>query len=230
MGLKKGEIKMAGVNLNPGIRAPRKTLITVAEWQGEEHDIYKKVTGSSAPTWEADKYYSRNADGTYVLTTVEPADWSTNYTMYYTKESSTRYREILGTRTEDSSIEFNPDIETMTDIRGITYTDVNKTEPQQNLDPFYVLGGSELSAYLAKNALENNISKYSNCFNVYVITAFLGEEGEYGAVMHEQCSILPTSMGGDSYVSMPIEIHFSNVITKGNVDKLSEDFIFSPVA
>ena len=84
------------VNLDTGVRAQRKTLITVAEW----------------------------TDG------------------------GTQKREILGARTEDSSIEFNPDIETVTDILGITYTDVNKTEPQQDFDPFYVMKDSDLAEYL----------------------------------------------------------------------------------
>ena len=53
----------------------------------------------------------------------------------------TAVREILGTRTEDSSIEYNADIETMTDILGINYTDINRTQPQQDFDPYLVLGG-----------------------------------------------------------------------------------------
>lgn len=143
-------------------------------------------------------------------------------------ESSTPTREILGVRVEDSSIEFNADIETITDILGITYTDVNKTEPQQTLDPSYIIGGSKLSAYLAEAALENDISKYNNTFNVYIITTFIGTEGAYQAVKHTGCSIIPTSMGGDSYVAMPLEVHYSNNITKGTVDKLADDFEFTP--
>ena len=165
------------VNLKNGVRAQRKTLITVAEWG------------------------------------VEP------------EKSGTR--EILGARTEDSSIEFNPDIETSTDILGITYTDVNKTEPQQDFDPFFLLGGSKLGAYLAEAALENNIDAYNGTFNVYIITAFMGSEGAYKAVKHEGCSIIPTSLGGDSYVSMPIEVHYSNKISTGTVDKLGDDFTFT---
>jgi hypothetical protein len=136
-------------------------------------------------------------------------------------------REILGTRTEDSSIEFNADIETSTDIRGITYTDVNKTEPQQTFDPFYLLGGSKLGAYLADAALKNDIDKYNNVFNIYVITAFIGTDTAYECVKHTGCSIIPTSIGGDSYVSMPIEVHYSNNITTGTVDKLSDNFKFT---
>lgn len=137
-------------------------------------------------------------------------------------------REILGVRTEDSSIEFNPDIQTSTDIIGVTYTDVNKTEPQQTFDPFYLLGGSKLGAYLAQAALKNDIDAYNNTFNVYIITAFIGEDKAYEAVKHTGCSIIPTSIGGDSYVSMPIEVHYSNNITSGTVDKLADDFTFTP--
>lgn len=149
------------------------------------------------------------------------------------KGSDTKVREILGARTEDSSIEFNPDVQTSTDILGITYTDVNKTEPQQTFDPYFALGGSELSAYLMTAALENDIDAYNNVFDIYVITKFITNgvatesDGKYKCVKHLACSILPNSLGGDAYVSMPIELHFSNNIKKGTVDKLTKDFVFT---
>ena len=145
-------------------------------------------------------------------------------------------REILGARTEDSSIEFNADVATSTDILGITYTDVNKTEPQQTFDPFFLLGGSKLGEYLVDAALENRINDYNGKFNVYIIAAFINDKSgttdatKYMAVKHTGCSIIPTSMGGDAYVSMPIEVHYSNDITKGSVDKLADDFEFTPAA
>ena len=143
-------------------------------------------------------------------------------------------REILGARTEDSSIEFNADIATSTDILGITYTDVNKTEPQQSFDPFFLLGGSKLGEYLVDAALENRIADFNGKFNIYVIAAFINdktaeaEASKYLTVKHTGCSIIPTSIGGDAYVSMPIEVHYSNEITKGSVDKLADDFEFTP--
>ena len=143
-------------------------------------------------------------------------------------EEPKQYREVLGARTEDSSIEFNPDTQTSTDILGITYTDVNKTEPQQDFDPFFLLGGSALGAYLAEAALENNIDAYNNVFDIYIITGFIGTTGKYKCVKHAGCTILPTSIGGDSYVSMPIEVHYSNNITTGTVNKLADDFEFVP--
>lgn len=142
--------------------------------------------------------------------------------------TETSHREILGTRTEDSSIEFNIDAETITDIRGITYTDINKTEPQQDFDPFYILGGSKLSNYLSQAALKNDIDAYNGKFTIYIIAAYLKDGDSYYAVKHTGCSIYPTSIGGDSYTSLPIEVHYSNNITEGAVDGLNDSFVFTP--
>ena len=142
-------------------------------------------------------------------------------------------REILGTRTEDSSYELNPDIQTSQDILGKTYTDVNKTEPQQTFDPFYLIGGSKLGEFLVNAVLENNIDAYTNAFNIYIIAAFISDNaGEtatsYRTAKHTNCSIIPTAIGGDTRNNMPIEVHYSNIITMGKVNKLSDDFEFTP--
>lgn len=208
------------LNLSADKRAERKLLITVAEWH------------------------------IYTLTTSEPANWATTYTSYYTKSgdvytpvpsatnapswaSNTYYsaeenREILGKRVENSSIELNPDVQTSTDILGINYTDVNKTQPQQSLDPSFVLGGSALSEYLYNAVIENDIQAYNNFFNIYIISAFMQDASQhYKAVMHSGCSIIPSSIGGDAYVAMPIDVHLSNNITTGYVNKLTDDFSFT---
>lgn len=214
------------INLDPGKRAERKELITVAEWESSEGTFYEVLTQ-------------------------EPSNWSISYTNYYTRSgmspnntyeavtgstaptfaASTYYkrlaREILGKRVEESSIEFNNETETTKDILGINYTDVNKTEPSQTFEPFNIIGGSDLAEYLTDAALRNNIQAYNNTFNVYIITSFIGSSGAYFAVKHTGCSIIPTSIGGDAYVQMPIEVHYSNNITAGTVDKLANDFTFT---
>ena len=162
------------INLPTHQRAPRKLLITVAEW----------------------------TDG------------------------STQKREVLGRRTEDSSIEYNADIETTTDILGINYTDVNRTQPQQDFDPYLILGGSELAAKLNDIRKRNAIEELSQ-FTIYVITAFVGTDGSYEAEKHVNCTIAYNSIGGDTNVNMPISVYFSNDITVGTVDKLSDDFEFT---
>ena len=145
------------------------------------------------------------------------AEWS---------EGSTKVREILGTRTEDSSIDYNPDIETTTDILGKNYTDMNRTQPQQDFDPFLILGGSKLGALLNDIRRRNALSELSQ-FTVYIITAFAGTAGSYEAERHVNCTIAYNSIGGDTNVNFPISVYYSNDITTGTVDKLADDFTFT---
>lgn len=145
-----------------------------------------------------------------------------------TGSSATEVREILGRRTEDSSIDYNADIETTTDILGINYTDLNRTQPQQDFDPYLILGGSKLGAKLNDIRRRNALSELDS-FTVYIITAFVGDSTNgYATEKHTGCTIVYNSIGGDSNVNMPISVYFSNNITTGVVDKLSDDFTFTP--
>lgn len=148
--------------------------------------------------------------------------------------SATPVREILGTRTPDSSIEYNPEVEKSTDVRGISYTDVNKTEPQQDFDPFLIMGGSKLGALLNDIRSRNALTELSQ-FNIYIITAFIGNANDgFAAEKHEGCTILYNSFGGESNVNMPISVGLSNYAAgvaqpqRGVVDKLTPDFVFTP--
>ena len=143
-------------------------------------------------------------------------------------EGNANAREILGPRTEDSSIEYNPDVETTTDILGINYTDLNRTQPQQDFDPYLILGGSKLGAKLNDIRRRNALSEL-NQFTVYIITAFVGDSTNgYAAEKHDNCTIVYNSIGGDSNVNFPISVYFSNNITTGKVDVLADKFEFTP--
>lgn len=138
-------------------------------------------------------------------------------------------RELLGTRTEDSQMDMNPDIQESTDILGNNYTDVNKTQPTQGFDPFLILGGSRLGAYLNDIRRRNALSELTGAFKIYLITAFIGDATNgYEAERHDDCTITYESIGGDSNVNFPITVHFSNKITTGKVDKIAADFEFTP--
>jgi len=162
-------------NLNPGQRAERKLLITVAEW----------------------------AEGTSTV------------------------REFLGTRTEDSSIEYNSEIETTTDIRGNNYTDLERTQPEQAFDASPIIGGEKLKVKLNDIRRRNAISELGG-FTIYIITAFVGDSTNgYAAERHDDCTITYDSIGGDTKINFPYTVHFSNKITTGTVDKLADDFVFT---
>ena len=215
-------------NLPEGQRADRKSLITVVEWHtSTPEDVY--ILQSSEPNdWSSNytSYYTKSGSTYSAVSGGTAPIWTAN--TYYTKSTSSTFREILGTRTEDSSIEFNADVETTTDIRGNNFTDMNKTQPQQSFDPFLVLGGSKLGALLHDIMFRNAVSEL-NQFTVYVIASYIGDSSSgYKAQKQEQCTITFDSLGGDANVNFPITVYFSNKITTGSVDKLADDFVFTP--
>lgn len=153
------------------------------------------------------------------------AEWIED-TLDGTTAGTESVREILGTRTEDSSIDYNADVQESTDVLGNNYTDVNKTQPSQTFDPYLLLGGSRLGAYLNDIRRRNALSELQG-FTIYVITAFIGTTNHYETEKHTDCSITYDSIGGDANVNMPITVHFSNKITTGYVNKLTPDFDFT---
>ena len=85
------------------------------------------------------------------------------------------------------------------------------------------VAGAKLDDIRSRNA----ISELNN-FTIYVITAYKGSAGSYPAEKHVNCTIAYNSIGGDANVNMPISVYLSNDLTNGTVDKLSDDFEFTP--
>ena len=137
--------------------------------------------------------------------------------------------EIQGIKTEDASYELNPDVTTVTDILGITYTDVNKVEPQLTMDPNTLRMGAKLSEKLLDIFRRRAYEEFQQ-FQVLTVWGMLGTAGAYEADLEDSCTIHPTTIGGSSRVNMPYTIILSNKITKGTVDVLfpAEDITFTP--
>lgn len=125
--------------------------------------------------------------------------------------------QIIGVGVEDSSIEFNPDTETVTDILGITETTVKKFETSQDLEPMTIRGGSKLAVKLYNQIKYNRMSEFA-MYEVMQIHAYVGTAGAYEAEVHKNCTLTPQSIGGDSNVDMPVNISFSNDKVHGTVD------------
>lgn len=139
---------------------------------------------------------------------------------------------VVGAGVEDSSIEFNPDIETVTDILGVTETSVNKFETSQSLEPMTVRGGSKLAVKLYNQIKYNRMSEFA-LYEVMQIHAYAKRSGNtpsYEAEVHKNCTLTPQSIGGSAYVDMPIDISFSNNKVHGTVNtyKYSETITFTP--
>lgn len=137
-------------------------------------------------------------------------------------ESGSPEWEIVGSGIEDSSVELNPDTETKTDILGVTTTTVNKWEATQSFDPFTIKGDSKLAFKLHQIWQDKTPEKLSQ-FDVLLVYRYIGEESTgYEAEKQKNCTINIMSIGGSSYVDMPIEITYSNDIERGTV-KFTED-------
>lgn len=146
-----------------------------------------------------------------------------------TAQSGTPKWQVVGAGVEDSAIELNPDVETVTDILGITETTVNKLETAQTLDPMTIRGGSDLALKL-HNLVKNKEYAKLSMFEVMIIFAYIGDDTNgYEAEVHENCTITPQSMGGSAYVDMPIDINFSNDKKYGTVNtyKYNETITFT---
>ena len=130
--------------------------------------------------------------------------------------ASSQEWELVGRGVEESSIELNPNTETVTDITGVTETAVTKWEPNQSLDPNTVKGGSKLNFKLHK-IWEEKTPELLSQFEVLIVYAYIGESGSFNAEVQKNCTINITSIGGGAYVDMPIEISYSNDSTRGTV-------------
>lgn len=138
----------------------------------------------------------------------------------------------VGVGVEDSAIELNPSSSKTTDILGITESSVDKLEPSQSLSPMTVRGGNPLLFKLNDIQERNALSEFS-LFEVMIIKAYIdegtNETHAYHAEVHRNCTIVPQSVGGSSYVDMPVNIDFSNDKVLGTVNayKHGENITFS---
>lgn len=119
--------------------------------------------------------------------------------------------EIQGRGVEDASLEFNHDVNQATDILGMNDTDVSSAKPSMELDPNTIRGGQKLNEKLLDIERRNAPSEFST-FDVLLVHAYLGAsaDGPFTAEVHHNCTVVPTSLGGSSYVGLPMNIYLSN--------------------
>jgi len=138
-----------------------------------------------------------------------------------TAEATTPTWEAVGVKIEESAVEFNPEVNKITDILGDTHTSIDKIEPQQSFDPFTLRKESKLAEKLAAIMLvDKDLSKLSQ-FKVMRVYTFMGTDSAFTADMQEDCTIEVASIGGGTKLDMPITVHYSGKSTMGTVDKIA---------
>lgn len=135
---------------------------------------------------------------------------------------------LVGSGVEESTIELNPNVETVTDVLGITTTNVTKWEASQSFSPFTIKGGSKLAFKLHKIWMDKKPELLSK-FNVLICYNYVGNDSDgYDAEMQKNCTINITSIGGSAYVDMPISITYSNDTEVGTVKFTDNAPTFTP--
>ena len=88
--------------------------------------------------------------------------------------------ELQGDRIEELSLELNPNVETVTDVTGVTATTLDKYEEQTSVEPYYAKRESKLFAWLYSVVRDKktltDVEKTFCCVNI-----FAESEGKYDA-------------------------------------------------
>ena len=124
--------------------------------------------------------------------------------------------ELQGRGVEDASVEYNMDVEQTTDIIGRSDTNIGAPMPQMTFDPNTLRVGQKLNSKLVDIMRRRATSELST-FQVLIVYAFLSDSGTgpYQADQYDNCSIVPTSMGGSDYVGLPFDLYLSGDVTAG---------------
>ena len=124
--------------------------------------------------------------------------------------------ELQGRSVEDASVEYNHDTSQTADILGKVDTDVAAAMPQITMDPNTLRAGQKLNAKLVDIERRGATSELST-FKVLQVYAFLSDTGAgpFEADTYDNCTIVPQSLGGSSYVGMPFDLYLSGERTAG---------------
>lgn len=141
---------------------------------------------------------------------------------------------VIGYRITESGLEFNADSETGYDINGRNFSSVNKFEPSQSFDPHRVTAkGSlgKLSEKLIHYFRYNQMDKFSQ-FKCIIIYGFLDSkatvdtEEVFVADLYDNCTVLPQSIGGESWTDLPFTVNFGGNVTHGYVSDIIDEVTF----
>ena len=158
----------------------------------------------------------------YVNVSEQPGTWSPSAAVW----------EPQGYKTEDTALEFNPDVETVTDVLGDTYTTVNKLERQMSFEPNTlrpIANRGKLNEILHEYTRRNQLSKLQE-FKVLIAYGYLGTTGAYEADVYPMSTVTPQSLGGSSRVNFPYQINLGGEAMFGTVDKLLPEPTFAQEA
>lgn len=138
--------------------------------------------------------------------------------------------EIIGSGVKDSAISFNPDLETTTDILGVTRSRINKLEPTQDM-AMPLIGGSDFLVKLHNDIRRRRLANLG-AYDLLVIYGYVGATGTYEADRFPASTVEPTSLGGDAFIDQEVTFHLGGAIAYGTVNAfaIGSTVTFTPEA
>lgn len=122
--------------------------------------------------------------------------------------------ELQGDRIEELSLELNPNVETVTDVTGVTATTLDKYEEQTSVEPYYAKRESKLFAWLYSVVRDKktltDVEKTFCCVNI-----FAESEGKYDAWTQKAIVAVQSYGGSTKGLQLPYNIHWIGERTYG---------------
>lgn len=137
----------------------------------------------------------------------------------------------IGKRVEDSSVEFDWQANTSTDVLGDTYTTARKPTTTQSFEPWNLDSGDAALVKIWNLAVKDkDVSALTN--QDMLIVHFYAANN--WAERYSSCAILPSSLGGEGggVLGMPIDVTYGGTRTLGTAARNAETGVvtFTPDA
>lgn len=144
-------------------------------------------------------------------------------------EADTPEWELQGDRIEELSLEMNPNVETVTDVTGVTATTLDKYEEQTSVEPYYAKRESKLFAWLYSVVRDKktltDVEKTFCCVNI-----FAGSEGQYDAWTQKAIVAVQSYGGNTKGLQIPYNIHWIGERTYGTAAITAGKLTFTPAS
>jgi len=149
-----------------------------------------------------------------------------DFALFY-KSGTTPTYELIGKGIEEAGIEQSANVESVSDITGVTDTVLDRYEKTTELDPIRVEGGNKFSEFL--DELEELEKILDDTIATFMWVKLYKSSGTGTYVAWEQRAVVElTNFGGDtSGVNAPCTLHWIGERTHGTFDPATKTFTAS---
>ena len=173
------------------------------------------------------------ADKTFNTTSGQTIDRELLIAFLNTSATTSPVWSPLGKRVADSSIEYDWQDDTSTDILGNTYTSMKKPQITQTFDPYNLDGGDTAALKIWNMAVKDQDYTALAAQDMLIVHLYAGTaDTAMVAERYSACAVRPTGLGGEGggNISMPISVTYGGTRTLGTAAISQGSVTFTPDA